>query len=511
MKKLLFVDHAAHKLTRSSNFFIEILSTRFDVEVFYIEPEREYPSDLIETAKNFDLIVVWQMDYLASIFTIIGIPTVVIPMFDGSELMPDLHWIFGRKASYLNFSLALHHRVRMTGGTSMALRYFRPPVEESRRAEFDGPINAFLWIRRPDHGITLRLVEAFLGGQCDRIHIHHAPDRAEDAGPEHIVPSRDDYQLTVTRWGEDPAAYRNALAECNVFIAPRLTEGIGMAFLEAMARGMLVLAHDRPTHSEYIANWLNGILFSSHTVSTIPFDREQVEEIADMAYLTVVDGHRQWLENIPSMLDFIENTPRPDAVGSFDIDRYARSLFSAYYGGIEYYRHFLTSAASSVLAQLGVSVKGTFDQEANLRPALATIAPGGGELPPMLWNARMDLLSLPDHVAKGKLVVADPVAWITGKSVDLHMNFGIKNPLYRRMNVALRLPAKMKTQTLVVSCNDALVGVFQLSEGNAEISAELPVFQNDLTRTFCLQTTELAKENGIEGLVSLGIERIEFE
>ncbi len=85
--------------SQDRNFFIDILATRFDVQVFYIEPEREYPENLIETAKTFNLVVVWQMDYLASIFTILGIPTVVIPMFDGSELMPDLHWIFGRKAS----------------------------------------------------------------------------------------------------------------------------------------------------------------------------------------------------------------------------------------------------------------------------------------------------------------------------------------------------------------------------------------------------------------------------
>lgn len=511
MKKLLFVDHAAHKLTRSSNFFIEILSTRFDVTVFYLEPELSYPENLIETAKTYDIVVVWQMDYLASIFTILGIPTVIIPMYDGSELMPDLHWIFGRHASYLNFSLSLHHRVRMTGGQSKPLRYFRPPVAPQNRADLSGPLKAFLWLRRPDHGITLGLVETLVGDKCERIHIHHAPDRVEDLGPQHVLPGRDDYELTITRWGEDPTAYRQALAECNIFIAPRLTEGIGMAFLEAMARGMVVIANDCPTHNEYVSNWLNGILFSGTTKNPLQFERAQIKEMADMAYLTVVAGYELWLESIPTVLDFIDNTPRPAGIEGFDIDRYSRSLFTAYYSGLDYYRQFLVSAAPLVLSGLKVPIEGVIAEDANLRPAPSTATDKDSASAPMLRNARMDLHSLPAHVLKGDVLVTERAAWVKGGSLELHMNFGVQRPLYRRANLHLTLPGDMREQTLVLSCNGEIAGIFQLAAGSTTIAVDLPASLADTSLSLRLQTTRLARETGINTAVSLGIERIEFE
>ncbi|KSV69049.1 hypothetical protein N182_32890 [Sinorhizobium sp. GL2] len=510
MKKLIFVDHAAHKFTKSSNFFLDILRTRFDVHVFYIEPERLYPENLIETARSFDLVVVWQMDYLASVFTIIGLPTVVIPMFDGSELMPDLHWILGRKASYLNFSLALHHRVRLTGGTSRSLRYFRPPVDRSARADLSGPLNVFLWMRRPDHGVTLKLVETLMGGNCARIHVHHAPDRPEDFGPQYLSPSRDDYDLTVSQWGEDPAAYHRALAECNVFIAPRLTEGIGMAFLEAMARGMVVLANDRPTHTEYISNWLNGILFSANAPWLADLGAEEMLSIAEMAYLSVVEGHRNWVESIPGTLDFIENTPAPNAIKDFDTDRYARALFTAYYSGLDFYRYFLTSSAPSVLTGQGITIQGTIDDNANVRPAVSTRV-RDEVFPPLLRNARMDPLSLEAHVRDGRFGVTEEAIWIKGKNLTLHLSFGVQNPLYRRGNLSVRLPRDMKSQKLVVSCNEHLAGIFELTAGRAEITVDLPTSLTDVALSIRLQATEMAREPGIESLVSLGVERVEFE
>jgi len=51
--------------------------------------------------------------------------------------------------------------------------------------------------------------------------------------------------------------------EANIFLSPRLTEGVGMAFLEALARGAGVVAVDNPTMNEYIMNGVNGRLISN--------------------------------------------------------------------------------------------------------------------------------------------------------------------------------------------------------------------------------------------------------
>ena len=39
------------------------------------------------------MIVLWQMDFLAPLFLARGLRTVVIPMYDGSSQMPDLHFL----------------------------------------------------------------------------------------------------------------------------------------------------------------------------------------------------------------------------------------------------------------------------------------------------------------------------------------------------------------------------------------------------------------------------------
>ena len=53
--------------------------------------------------------------------------------------------------------------------------------------------------------------------------------------------------------------YLEHLSKCNIFIVPRLYEGIGLTFLEAMASGMVVLSSNFPTMNEYIQNNINGI------------------------------------------------------------------------------------------------------------------------------------------------------------------------------------------------------------------------------------------------------------
>jgi glycosyltransferase involved in cell wall biosynthesis len=74
----------------------------------------------------------------------------------------------------------------------------------------------------------------------------------------------------VEKWGsrED---YWDTLNQCNVYIAPRVTEGIGMSFLEAMAMGIAVAAADKPTMNEYISHGDNGFLFDMSNLQPLDF------------------------------------------------------------------------------------------------------------------------------------------------------------------------------------------------------------------------------------------------
>lgn len=81
---------------------------------------------------------------------------------------------------------------------------------------------------------------------------------------------------------DDAAAF---VSQANVVIAPRPSEGVGLAFLEAMAAGKAVLAVDRPTMSEYIEHGRTGILLKARESW---FNRKPMLSVA-------VSGRQDWL------------------------------------------------------------------------------------------------------------------------------------------------------------------------------------------------------------------------
>ena len=70
----------------------------------------------------------------------------------------------------------------------------------------------------------------------------------------------------------DRESYLAHLQSANVFLAPRPHEGVGMTFIEALASGCAVLAHNAPAMSEYISHSENGFLFEA----TVPMHRRSL-------------------------------------------------------------------------------------------------------------------------------------------------------------------------------------------------------------------------------------------
>lgn len=346
MKKALFVDHQFHKKTRSAEFFVDILRGAFDVQHYFLEPERQPDEGVLETAGHADIVILWQMDFLAPVFSAMGKPVVVIPMFDGSGGMPEIHWLFARKARFFNFSIVLNERIRMAGCKTMLLRYFPEPTEEEKLPRFD-KLNAFFWQRRPDHGMNFFLVDTLLGDDVDSLHLHNAPDAPDNFS--RALPIETRYTFTQSTWFESKTGYANCLSKANVFVAPRVAEGIGMALLEAMAAGKLVLAHSAPTNSEYIHNWLNGILFNKDAPSAIRI-RDHAARIARAGWRTVVEGRKQWLASQPAIIEWVDQAESSPAI-DMDYAAFFRDLWHSYYASLEEYVSFMTRHLG-LLAQL---------------------------------------------------------------------------------------------------------------------------------------------------------------
>ena len=447
MTRALFVDHAFHRKTRSSDFFIDIVRNGFEVEQFYLDPEGPADRTVLDAAQCSDLVILWQMDFLGPLFLAMGKPTIVIPMYDGSAGLPDLHWVFAHGARYCNFSLALHQRVRLLGGESMLLRYFPPPVSETELPRFD-QLNAFFWQRRPDHGVTVDKVAHLLHRTIDRFHLHNAPDIAGYFPSR--MPADAPFKFTESRWFKKKSKYDACLASCNLFVAPRAAEGIGLALLEAMARGMVVIAHDAPTHNEYISNGVNGILFDKDRGHEPILLREDAERIGRSAWRTVVDGHSAWNASHAAILEWIAGAEDSTPL-DIDTEAFFQDLWSSFYAGLDQYYGFLRRHLGFLIQSLDIPLpralaiigRGTLEEDRDYRYC------------PLDPNGVLDMaLQSNQHIGAGWCGPEPGWRWSSGKRAELFFTgLSAKSDRVRARFIASSLPELGKSVRCTISLN----------------------------------------------------------
>lgn len=351
MKKLLFVGHTFHTRSRSSAFFLDRLHDVFDVETLFVNPETLKMADLPDG--DFELVVLWQIDFLAPVFIAMGYRTVVIPMYDASAGLPDLHFKLMREALFINFSVNLHLRTIRLGCRSLYARYFPDPSAFDVVSDF-GTLRGFLWQRRPDE-IDVDLVDRLMGDSLSTLHVHNAPDYGEAPQIGNAQVGFGHCTITQSTWFESQADYLKVLESCNVYFAPRRAEGIGLGYLEAMARGMIVVAGDLPTHNEYISNWYNGILINPDDTSS--FNIISPARIGKNARTTIQLGRSNWLLQLRTLLENLSEFAQPRGAAVPSLVKFARSVVGAYLSSVPEYDRYLTASEKEteyyVLTHLG--------------------------------------------------------------------------------------------------------------------------------------------------------------
>ena len=253
MLRIAFIDHAYHQVTKSAHFFVDLLRQRFDVSVYYAGIQSE---DLVNdiVLAEFDIIVLWQTEYLAPFFIAAKQRVVCVPMYDGTGHAPDHFWTHMRQARIINFCQNMHNRLTGMGLTSLPVQYMKDPANYTPVTDYSSPRVVF-WQRLPERGLTAERVRAIVGPEA-QLHVHNAPDLvAPERYPAHTANS-------VSHFDLDRNALADALDAGNIFVCPRYSEGIGMALLEAMARGMVIIANDAPTHNEYVTHGAEGWLIN---------------------------------------------------------------------------------------------------------------------------------------------------------------------------------------------------------------------------------------------------------
>lgn len=296
---ILLVDHICHRQTKSFDFFRDLLSQHFRVDTFHYE--RHYRCRIPPEKVVWADVLVF-LEFMPFRFRL-GVPgkrCVFVPMYDNEWGSVGL-WrrIALSGMSVVSFSRSVSGFARRCGVRNVLdVRY---AVDTDRFAGKEGdPRVIALWERG---AVTFRTVKRLFSPEdVDKVIVMRRPAENvayEPVSPEDIAV----YHVEIHESAFLPEEeYHKLLSEPGVYVAPRLKEGIGMSFLEQMAMGKCVVAHDDATMNEYIADGTNGILVDMRNprhVSAAEIANVRANVRASMAEL-----HSEWKKDMVRLVDF---------------------------------------------------------------------------------------------------------------------------------------------------------------------------------------------------------------
>lgn len=322
MARIAYVDHSYHRTTHSTNFLREMLRRHgHEVQDFWDDAWKGgLPVDWADV-QHHDVVIMFQ-SYCPlgqAAFRQVHPNVVYIPMLDqfgiwqGPMLNQVGFWAPFQGSKVLNFSSALHCLTTGFGIASHWARYYQPA--EPERANATQGLHGFFWLRRQDL-VDWTLVRMLIENtKFDSFHIHLAHD---PGSPAPQLPSAADiarHNITTSIWFEDRSEFTALVDRATVYFAPRMEEGIGQSFLEAMARGKCVVAPNQGTMNEYILHGVNGLLYNHRAPK--PLDFSDVARLGSQARSSVLVGHAQWLAAEDGIVDFILTPSQELYVGKY--------------------------------------------------------------------------------------------------------------------------------------------------------------------------------------------------
>ena len=299
MKKMLYIGHRYHLKTKSNSFFLSILEKEYEITFISFDPYSNKYVGVDEAQKSrYDVLLTWQimpdMDFLLTNFQFRQ--RLPVPMYDAIVTKDYDPWPPHREFKIICFSKTLHEELIRRGYRSHYIQYFPMPYDT---VEWGNSQSVFFWQRLEQINVNTvaRLLENL---QVEHIHIH----KSLDPNQKFVEPgSALCKKITYSEWFENPSDMHRIMQDSALYIAPRLYEGIGMSFLEAMAMGRCVIAPNYPTMNEYIVNGENGILYDMDDVQPVTID--DIQKIQKNALEFIKDGYQKWEENKDNILKWI--------------------------------------------------------------------------------------------------------------------------------------------------------------------------------------------------------------
>lgn len=289
---ILFLDHYYHRITKSSDFFINLLKElghqvhiRYDYTADLSNKEKFNEFELSELYKNkYDYYIVWQSEELLktlfSVKSLIDEKIIFVPMLDSA-----MSWDFVKNSKFfkrmskvkvLCFSNKLAEILREKGINSLYTRYF-PEVDEKPqiRKNIEG-INIAYWHRLSSYERALvKFLTLIPPTEIKKINLKNYPDPGNKRLSENFKSyfKKAAIELEEHDWSEDNTKWINTIKESNLYVASRQFEGIGLSFIDALAAGVPVMGVNSATLNEYVIDNHNGFLITDNSKEIVNLEK----------------------------------------------------------------------------------------------------------------------------------------------------------------------------------------------------------------------------------------------
>jgi len=292
-KKAAFIDHSFHKKTKATQFLIELLSKEYDIETIWDESWEGGDSISVNylNENNFHTIFFFQILPPLSYLKQLNCKNLVwFPMYDqeGGKHYTSYIPYLDLNLKIFSFSKKLYENLKKACPNCYYYKYHLKPVDVP--STDNNSKRVFFWVRTSH--ITWSTVKKLLGrNDIETVIMKLTPDPNFKID----IPSEEDidkYNIQLIDHWLDKEEYNKLLSSCNIFISPRQSEGIGMSFIEALSRGMCVIACDNPTMNEYIIHGKNGLLYDLQNPKEL--DISNLDEICKNAVKIAKEDYDSW-------------------------------------------------------------------------------------------------------------------------------------------------------------------------------------------------------------------------
>jgi glycosyltransferase involved in cell wall biosynthesis len=362
-KRIAFIDHSYRQKTQSITDITNLLGKYFDLDFYWDHYWKKGPRVNLEeiSKKDYDIIIFFQVLYPIPLLNLLDCKNIIlIPMYDGVSKVNNYTWLSYGHFKIISFCKFLHLKLRTLNIASKYFQFFLNPSDYGSEQNDFNKLRGFFWQRMGD--ITWNSVRQLISNnEFEKVYVHKATD---PPGYNFVMPNakeRKKYNIQIIDWFNSKNEYLNIFNDINVYFSPRIYEGIGLSFIEAMTMGKCVIGSNTPTINEYIKDGVTGFLYNHKNPKAL--DLSKAEKMAENARQYCREGYDNWLKAEDEFIGFIDSMTSYQLKTSKipDIQKKDRSFFEEQIRGkddIINYLNRIIMSQSMLLKEYSEELKG---------------------------------------------------------------------------------------------------------------------------------------------------------